>query len=60
MLLWDGLEEGYSKCRPHGKDNMFRKGGRFTLIKTILSKLSIFFMSLFSIPRMIRLRFKKI
>ncbi|RVW14147.1 putative ribonuclease H protein [Vitis vinifera] len=58
--VWDGVEERFKRKLATWKKQYLSKGGRLTLIKSTLSNLLIYFMSLFVIPRKVRLRLKKI
>ncbi|KAJ9677624.1 hypothetical protein PVL29_022550 [Vitis rotundifolia] len=58
--VWDGVEERFKRKLATWKKQYLSKGGRLTLIKTTLSNLPIYFMSLFVIPRRVRLRLEKI
>ncbi|RVX19153.1 putative ribonuclease H protein [Vitis vinifera] len=58
--VWDGVEERFKRKLALWKKQYLSKGGRLTLIKSTLSNLPIYFMSLFVIPRKVRLRLEKI
>lgn len=53
-------KKGFFEDCQCGKSNLFRNKGSLTLIRSTLSNSSIYVMSLFNIPKMIRLRFEKI
>ena len=54
VVVWDGVEERLWKRR------YISKGGGLTLIRSTLSSMSIYFISLFCIPRRVRLRLEQI
>ncbi|RVW93472.1 Molybdenum cofactor sulfurase [Vitis vinifera] len=54
--VWDAVEERFKKRLTMWKRQYLSKGGRLTLIKSILSSLLIYFMSLFVIPRKVSSR----
>nr|CAN71342.1 hypothetical protein VITISV_002439 [Vitis vinifera] len=58
--VWDVVEERFKRNLATRKKQYFSKGGRLTLIKSTLSNLPIYFMSLFVIRRKVRLRLEKI
>ncbi|KAJ9701144.1 hypothetical protein PVL29_006475 [Vitis rotundifolia] len=58
--VWDVVEERFKRKLATWKTQYLSKGGRLTLIKSTLSNLPIYFMSLFVIPRKVRLRLEKI
>ena len=58
--VWDGVEERFKRKLATWKKQYLSKGGRLTLIKSTLSNLPIYFMSLFVIPRKVRLKLEKI
>ena len=58
--VWDVVEERFKRNLAMWKKQYLSKGGRLTLIKSTLSNLPIYFMSLFEIPRKVRLRLEKI
>ena len=58
--VWDGVEERFKRKLATWKKQYLSKGGRLTLIKSTLSNLPIYFMSLFVIPRKVRIRLEKI
>ncbi|RVW27828.1 Transposon TX1 uncharacterized 149 kDa protein [Vitis vinifera] len=58
--VWDGVEERFKRKLATWKKLYLSKGGRLTLIKSTLSNLPIYFMSLFVIPRKVRIRLEKI
>ncbi|RVW99858.1 putative ribonuclease H protein [Vitis vinifera] len=58
--VWDVIEERFKRKLATWKKQYLSKGGRLTLIKSTLSNLPIYFMSLFVIPRRVRLRLEKI
>jgi hypothetical protein len=45
--IWDGVIEKIERCLAHWKMMYLSKGGRITLIKSTLSNLPTYFMSLF-------------
>ena len=56
VVVWDGVEERFRKRLTMWKRQFISKGGRITLIWSTLSSLLIYFMSLMSMPRVVRLR----
>ena len=58
--VWDVVEERFQKRLALWKRQYLSKGGRLTLVKSTLSNLPIYFMSLFIIPRKMSLRLEKI
>ena len=59
-VVWDGVEEQFRKRLAMWKRRYISKGGRLTLIRNTLSSMPIYFMSLFYLPRKVRLRLEKI
>ena len=59
-VVWDGVEERFRKRLAMWKRQYLSKGGRLTLIQSTLSSMPIYFMSLFYLPRKVRLRLEKI
>ena len=57
--VWDVVKERFKRKLAVEKKYL-SKGGRLTLIKSTLSNLPIYFLSLFVIPRKVRLRLEKI
>ena len=60
MVVWDGVEERFGKRLAMWTRQYISKRGRLTLIRSTLSSMPIYFMSLFYLPRKVRLRLKKI
>ncbi|RVW69522.1 Aspartic proteinase-like protein 2 [Vitis vinifera] len=58
--VWDGIEERFKRRLAMWKRQYISKGGRITLIRSTLSNLPIYFMSIFQIPRAVRIRLEKI
>ncbi|WKA05206.1 hypothetical protein VitviT2T_023185 [Vitis vinifera] len=58
-VVWDGVEEKFRKRLAIWKRQYISKGGRLTLIRSTLSSMPIYFMSLFYLPRKVRLRLEK-
>ena len=58
--FWDVVEERFKRKLGTWKKQYLSKGGRLTLIKSTLSNLPIHFMSLFVIPKKVRLRLERI
>ena len=58
--VWDVVEERFRKRLAMWKRQYLSTGGRLTLIKSTLSSLSIYFMSLLVIPRKVSSRLEKI
>ena len=54
--VWDSIEERFKRRLALWKRQYISKGGRLTLIKSTLSSLPIYLMSLFRLPRRVRLR----
>ena len=59
-VVWDSVEERFRKRLTIWKRQHISKGGRLTLIRSTLSSLPVYFMSLFYLPRKVRLRLEKI
>ena len=60
LMAWDGVEERVCKRLALWERQYISKGGRLMLIRNTLSSMSIYFLSLFQIPRIMRLRLEKI
>ena len=60
MVVWDGMEERFRKRLALWKWQCLSKGGRITLIQITLSCLHVYFMSLFRLPRQIKLRLEHV
>ncbi|RVW45235.1 LINE-1 retrotransposable element ORF2 protein [Vitis vinifera] len=58
--VWDGIDERFRKRLAMWKRQYISKGGRITLIRSTLSNLPIYFMSIFHLPRAVRMRLDKI
>ena len=59
-VAWDGIEERFRKRLAMSKRLYISKGGRITLIRSTLSNLPIYFMSIFQLPRVVRMRLEHI
>ena len=60
LQVWDGVEERFKKRLALWTRQYISKGGRLSLIKSILSNLPIYTMSLFRIPKGVKYRLEKI
>ena len=58
--VWDDVEERLCRRLALWKRQYISKGGRLTLIRSTLSSMPIYYMSLFRIPRIVILRLEKI
>ena len=58
--VWEGVEERFQKRLAWWKRQYLSKGRRQTLIKSTLSSLPIYYMSLFVIPKRVATRLEKI
>ena len=58
--VWDGVEERFRKRLAKWKRQYISKGGRLTLIRSCLSNLPTYVMSLFRMPRKVKIRLEKI
>ena len=56
----DVIEERFKRKFVAWKKQYLSKGGRLTLIKCTLSNLPIYFMSLFAMPRKVRIKLERI
>ncbi|KAJ9697075.1 hypothetical protein PVL29_009023 [Vitis rotundifolia] len=59
-VVWNGVEERFRKRLAMWKRQYISKGGRLTLIQSTLSSMPVYCMSLFYLPRKVRLRLEKI
>ncbi|RVW58883.1 hypothetical protein CK203_104241 [Vitis vinifera] len=57
LAVWDGVEERFRRRLAMWKRQYISKGGRLTLIRSTMSSMPIYLMSLFHLPRKVRLRF---
>ena len=57
--VWDGIEERFKKRLAMWKRQYISKGGSITLLRSTLSNLPIYFMSIFHLPRAVRMRLEK-
>ena len=60
LTIWDGVEERFRKKLALWKRQYISKGGRITLMKSTLSRLPLYLMSIFPLPRMVKLRLDQI
>ncbi|CBI31907.3 unnamed protein product, partial [Vitis vinifera] len=60
LTVWDGVEERMRKKSARWKSQYISKGGRITLIWSTLASMPIYFMSMLSMPRKVRLRLERI
>ena len=60
VSIWDGVEEWFRRKLASWKRQHISKGGRLTLIKSTLSNLLIYTMSLFRLPKGVKARLEKI
>ena len=58
--VWDSMEERFRKRLSSWKREYISKGGRLTLIRSSLSSLPIYFLSLFRMPKIVCSRLEKI
>ena len=59
VAVWDGVEERFRKRLALWKRQFISKGGRITLIRSTLSSMPIYLMSLLRMPRAVSLRLEK-
>ena len=60
VAVWDGMEERFHKRLAMWKRQFIFEGGRITLIRSTLSSIPIYLMSLLRMSRVVRLRLKQI
>ena len=60
VVVWDGVEERFRRRLAMWKRQFISNGGRITLIRSTLSSMPIYLMSLLRIPRVVSLRLEKI
>ncbi|RVW59622.1 putative ribonuclease H protein [Vitis vinifera] len=60
LAVWDGVEERFRRRLAMWKRQYISKGGRLALIRSTMSSMPIYLMSLFHLPRKVRLRLEKI
>ncbi|RVW40194.1 Transposon TX1 uncharacterized 149 kDa protein [Vitis vinifera] len=60
VAMWDGVEERFRKRLTMWKRQYLSKGGRATLIRSTLSNLPIYYMSVLSLPSSVRRRLEQI
>ena len=58
--VWDSIEERFRNRLSSWKRQYISKGGRLTLIRSTLSSLPIYFLSMFRIPKIVWSRLEKI
>ena len=60
MAVWDGVEERLRRRLALWKMQCISKRGRLTLIRSTLSSMPIYYMSILHMPRSVRLRLEQI
>ena len=60
VSIWDGVEERFRRKLANWKRQYISKGGRLTLIRSTMSNLPIYIMSLFYLPKGVKERLEKI
>ena len=58
--MWDGVEERFQRRLALWKRQYISKGGRLTLIRSTLSNMPIYYMSILRMPTSVRLRLEQI
>ena len=58
--VWDTIEERFKRKLTVWKKRYLSKGGRLVLMKSTLSNLPIYFMSLLTVPRKVRIGLERI
>ena len=58
--VWDGVEERFRKRQANWKRQYISKGGILTLIRSTLFNMPTYVMSLFRLPRKVKIRLEKI
>ena len=58
--VWDGVEERFRRRLALWKRQHISKGGRLTLIRSVLSNMPTYLLSLFWLPKGVKLRLDKI
>ena len=58
--VWDGVEERFGRRLAIWKRQYITKGGRLSLIRSVLSNMPTYFLSLFRLPKKVKLRLDKI
>ena len=58
--VWDGVEERFRNRLALWKRQYISKGGRLTLIRSVLSNMPTYLLSLFRIPKNVKFRLEKI
>ena len=58
--VWDGVEERFRKRLALWKRQYISKGGRLTLLRSVLSNMPTYLSSLFRIPKKVKFRLEKI
>ena len=58
--VWDGVEERFRKRLALWKRQYISKGGRLILIRSVLSNMPTYLLSLFRIPKKVKFRLEKI
>ena len=59
LQVWEGMEERFRKKLPLWKRQYISNEGRITLIKSTLTNMPIYIMSLFQIPNGVKSRLEK-
>ncbi|RVW56016.1 LINE-1 reverse transcriptase-like [Vitis vinifera] len=60
LAVWNGVEERFRRRLAMWKRQYISKGGRLTLIRSTMFSMPIYLMSLFHLPRKVRMRLEKI
>ena len=60
LRVWDSIEDRFRRRLATWKRQYISKGGRITLIRSTLSSLPIYFLSLFRMPKIVCSRLEKL
>ena len=60
VVAWDKVKERFGKRLVMWKHQYIAKGGRITLIRSTLSSLTLYFMFILQLPRVVKLRLEQI